>query len=61
MSDMDMTKEERDDLIEKVTDLTERGVMKRPDAVEILSVCQRACKRRIEEIDEIVRPESRIQ
>ena len=57
----DMTREEKDDLIGKVTELTERNVLKVDDYVQILAVCQRACARRIGEIDEVLKPEGPVQ
>ena len=57
----ELTKEERDDLIGKVTELADRGVLKKQDAVEILNVCGIACARRIAEIDAETKPEGPVQ
>lgn len=50
----DMTEEEREYLLGTVSDLTERGILKKEDYARILAVCKAACERRVEEIDGII-------
>ena len=58
---MNLTQEEKDDLINKVTELTNKGVIKRPDSVTILRVCSEACARRMKEIEDVIGPDGPIQ
>lgn len=56
-----MTASEKKDLIETVKDTVDRDVMTADDYVQILDICQRACARRIAEIDEELKPEGPVQ
>ena len=58
MTDTELTEREREDLLSKVAELTERGILKKDDYVEILVILSRACKRRIAEIDKAIGPPS---
>ena len=51
---MDLTKEEKEDLISKVMALTTRDILKKPDYLVILKVCREACQRQIAEIDRVI-------
>ena len=57
----ELMRDEKDDLLAKMTELLERNVLKKDDYVMILAICSDACKRRIAEIDDRLRPEGRIQ
>lgn len=46
-----MTKEEKEQLVEKVADLCLRDVLKREDSIGIMRICKEACDRRIKEIE----------
>ena len=61
MSDLRLSEEEKRELIGKVTELTERGVLDRRDMLVIMKVCSGACKRWMAEIDEALRPSGTIQ
>jgi len=62
MSELNLTEEEKADLIGEVTELAKRNVLKKTHYVSILGVCQAACEERIEEIDkEIGKPSDIIQ
>ena len=52
MSNLEMTKEEKERLIAKVTDAVFAGVLNRVDAVAILEICSQACSRGIQELDQ---------
>ncbi len=51
MVDLEMTKEEKESLVEKVTDAVFTGVLNRMDAVAILDICSQACSRESQKID----------
>jgi len=46
-----MTREEKEYLVSKVTDLLMRDVLSREDSVIILRICSNACDRRIRELE----------
>ena len=56
-----MSQEEKEQLVEKVTDLSLRDVLQREDSIEIMEVCRKACDRRISEIEERVKPAGTVQ
>jgi len=58
---MNMSQEEKEQLVEKVTDLSLRDVLQREDSIEIMEVCRKACDRRISEIEERVKPAGTVQ
>ena len=51
MPDLEMTKEEKERLVAKVTDAVFAGVLNRLDAVAILEICSQACSRESQELD----------
>ena len=51
MPDLEMTKEEKERLVAKVTDAVFAGVLNRVDAVAILEICSQACSRESQEIE----------
>lgn len=51
MTDLEMTKEEKERLVAKVTDAVFAGVLNRLDAVAILEICSQACSRESQELD----------
>ena len=51
MPNLEMTREEKEQLIAKVTDAVFAGVLNRVDAVAILEICSQACSRESEKID----------
>lgn len=57
----DMTQEEKQKLIDSIAELCMRDVLKRDDMLEILEICRDACERRIEKIEDIVRPSGPVQ
>ena len=57
----DMTPEEKEDLVGKVTELEAQDVRTAEDYVQILDICRRACARRIAEIDEDLKPDGPVQ
>ena len=56
-----MTKDEKEQLVNSVTDLTFRDVLQREDMVEIMTVCRNACDRRIADLEERTKPEGTVQ
>ena len=62
MDGNNMTREEKENLVEKVADMAMRDVLNREDMILILAVCKEACDRRIEEIENgLPTPVGRIQ
>lgn len=51
MPDPEMTKEEKESLVARVTDTVFAGVLNRMDAVAILEICSQACSRESQEIE----------
>ena len=51
MTDLEMTKEEKERLVARVTDAVFAGVLNRLDAVAILEICSQACSRESQELD----------
>lgn len=58
---MQMTKEEKEELVERITNLLLQDVLQREDAIEIMRICKEACDRRISEIEREIKPEGPIQ
>lgn len=58
---MELSEEEREDLVRYVADLAERNVLDKRDYVNILEVCRAACERVGKEIDEILKPGGPVQ
>ena len=58
---MELSEEERADLVRYVTDLAERNVLDKRDYVKILEVCRAACERGVAEIDEVMKPDGPVQ
>lgn len=56
-----MTKEEKEQLVNRVADLSIRDVLQREDSIEIMEVCRKACDRRISEIEERIEPAGTVQ
>lgn len=54
MSGLNLTDEEKADLIRRISDLCGRNVLNKADYAAILGICQVACKRRIEEIEKVI-------
>ena len=53
---MQMSKDEKEQLVNSVTDLAFRDVLQREDMVEIMTVCRNACDRRITDLEERTKP-----
>ena len=51
MADLEMTREEKEHLVEKVTDAVFAGVINRMDALAILEICSQACSREAEKVE----------
>ena len=58
---MKMTKEEKEQLVSSVTDLTIRDVLQREDMIEIMQTCRNACDRRIADLEERTKPDGEVQ
>ena len=58
---MQMTKEEKEELVERITNLLLQDVLQQEDAIEIMRICKEACDRRIREIEGRIKPEGPIQ
>lgn len=58
---MQMTKEEKEELVKRITNLLLQDVLQREDAIEIMRICKEACDRRISEIEGEIKPEGPIQ
>ncbi len=58
---MELSEEERADLVQCVTDLADQNVLDKRDYVKILEVCRAACERVGKEIDEILKPDGPVQ
>ena len=56
-----LTPEEKQGLVNKVADLAMRDVLVKSDMVEILTVCKKACDRRIRELESEVKQGTRVQ
>lgn len=56
-----MTKEEKEELVERITNMLMQDVLLREDAIEIMRICKEACERRISEIEREIKPEGPIQ
>lgn len=56
-----MTKEEKEQLVNSVTDLAFRDVLQREDMIEIMQTCRNACDRRIEVLEERTKPAGEVQ
>ena len=61
MAGRELTNAEKSDLVQKVCDITARNVFKAEDYVQILAICERACQRRVAEIDEQLKPSGPVQ
>ena len=51
MTDLEMTNEEKERLVAKVTDVVFAGVVNRMDALAILEICSQACGREAQKIE----------
>ena len=51
MEDLELTKEEKERFVAKVTDAVFAGVLNRMDAVAILDICSQACTRESQKLD----------
>ena len=58
---MNMTQQEKEYLVESVTNLALRDVLQREDMVEILRICQEACDRRISVIEDVTKQGGAVQ
>ena len=58
---MQMTKEEKEELVERIANLLLQDVLQQEDALEILRICREACDRRIRDIERRIKPEGPIQ
>ena len=54
MTKVDLSQEEKKDLIGKVTELCERNVLKQIHYAAILGVCKAACEQRMKEIEQVI-------
>ena len=61
MSDANMSRSDKEELVAKVADLAMRDVLKKGDAAEILRICVEACQRRVDEIDAELGPVGSVQ
>lgn len=50
--DLEMTREEKERLVAKVTDVVFEGILNRADAVAILEVCSQACGREAQKVEQ---------
>lgn len=58
---MNMTREEKEHLIESITNLALRDVLQREDMIEILRIGKAACERRISVIEDTTKPGGPVQ
>lgn len=58
---MHMTQQEKEYLVESVTNLALRDVLQRDDMVEILRICKAACDRRISVIEDVTKQGGPVQ
>lgn len=54
MSDLNLSDEDKKDLVNRISELCDRNVLNKVDYVAIVGVCKAACERRMEEIEKVI-------
>ena len=54
--DLEMSREEKERLVQQVADVAFEGALNKEDALAIIETCLKACHRKAAEIEEEIRP-----